>query len=173
MSTAPSFLVWFIAYVWFTPEYLESRGEEFTQEDSLTSDHVTGTTKQRPSLLSQLWHSRLCHFKAIAVERIESPQIVGGRHLQAPTSTLTYFRDAFHHIYTNSVCSVALIHSLFVCLFWKLMNSAVPLTLAANNLDSIQEATLESLCGGMFTNLFYQYAWNNAFYIAGATLYAY
>lgn len=51
------------------------------------------------------------------------------------------------------------------------MSGAVPLNLASSNADMEVAPTLDNLCAGEFTNLFYQYAWNNVFYVIGAILY--
>eukprot|EP01094_Clydonella_sp_ATCC50884_P016818 TRINITY_DN2832_c0_g1_i2.p1 TRINITY_DN2832_c0_g1~~TRINITY_DN2832_c0_g1_i2.p1 ORF type:complete len:186 (+),score=49.90 TRINITY_DN2832_c0_g1_i2:163-720(+) len=51
------------------------------------------------------------------------------------------------------------------------MASGEPLQLAALNADTTVTPTPENLCGGEFENLFYQYAWNNVFYVFGALVY--
>ena len=160
MTTFPSFLVWLIAYFGFTPAYIE---EGSSVETSMLS--LDGEIPHREAIS---WKQRLCHFRSIDVGIIESSDI---RMYHGLLGTLQYFRKGLSHIYHNSVCFAALCHAFFVCLFWKLMSGAEPLNLASSNLDPYVIATLENLCGGEFTNLFYQYTWNNILYVAGALMY--
>ena len=91
---------------------------------------------------------------------------------------------------TDPIIGGGLLHSLLVCLMWKvcaclcyaegganaltrvlqLMANAEPVQLAQSNSDTSVVQTLDNLCGGTFTDLFYQYSWNNVFYVIGALL---
>lgn len=178
MTTAPSFLVWGISYIWFTPKYVEDPSHIVTSRDKtnvnldIQMDDVNETLPDTPENFSQkLCKSRLCHFNPVDVSQIEYEERKKAQ--EGCLGTFTYFKKGILHVYHNPVCFAGLTHAFFVCLFWKLMSGAEPLNLAASNINTNLTPTLENLCAGEFTNLFYQYAWNNVFYVAGAGLYVF
>eukprot|EP01095_Lingulamoeba_sp_RSL-Kostka_P004245 TRINITY_DN1533_c0_g1_i1.p1 TRINITY_DN1533_c0_g1~~TRINITY_DN1533_c0_g1_i1.p1 ORF type:complete len:562 (-),score=113.91 TRINITY_DN1533_c0_g1_i1:164-1849(-) len=85
--------------------------------------------------------------------------------------TANYFWRGIVNIFTNKITGGVLGHSLLICLVWKLMSGAEPLNLAAENVNSSVSQSLGNLCAGQFENLFYEYAMNNVFYVAGAILF--
>ena len=120
MTTFPSFLVWFISYVWFTPSFVEETDPETEMYLNIQSEvYNNNKDKALNTSCEKLMDSRLCHFKAISLEKIqvEKPDIEGF------TGTIRYFKAGIIHIYKNNVCFTALVHAFFVCLFWKVRNN--------------------------------------------------
>lgn len=186
MTTAPSFLVWAVSYFWFNPTYIENSAHmankrrtkeqkfeiqlENIETDSMNSVNSIQNNSSN-QFVSRLCESRLCNFKAIDVKQIEYDEVKSTQ--KGCLGTLVYFKKGILHIFHNTVCFTGLTHALFVCLFWKLMSGAEPLNLASSNLNTNLIPELDNLCAGEFTNLFYQYAWNNVFYVVGAIWFVY
>jgi len=172
-TVATSLLSWLVAYVWFTPGYVLEVLHDKVPTGSMPaySNYDTVQDVEEPaeaSAAQKLLKSRACHFGQVDFQeaRKDSNSFATGFK-----GLLFYFKDALVYLFTDPIICGGLVHSLLVCLMWKLMANAEPVQLAQSNSDTSVTQTLDNLCGGTFTDLFYQYSWNNIFYVIGALLY--
>lgn len=172
-TVTTSLLSWFVAYFWFTPGYVLEQISPTADTSSLPAyasyDAVQDIEgPEDASALQKVLKSRACHLQTVDFQEARKD-----RH-NFPTGAkglFLYFKDAIVYMCTDPIIAGGLLHSLLVCLMWKLMANAEPVQLAQSNSDTSVEQTLDNLCGGTFTDLFYQYSWNNVFYVIGALLY--